>query len=120
MPITEEGRLLIENYIVRLRKEIETDKELIIVLREILDGTPVLEPELEFTVWRILAEPYLNIRFQPSLHATDIGNVYPQSTVDVLEYYGGLQGDENDLWGRIERGWIALELGVNIFAEKVE
>ena len=117
MPITDEGRRLIEKLLIKLRKEIDTNEELIPVLEEIIGETP---PEPEYTVWRILAEPYLNVRSNHFLDSTDIGNVYPGETVNVYEEWRSSAGWlADDVWGRIDDGWIALQLGVNIFAEKV-
>ncbi len=116
MPITEEGRLLILELLVKLRKEIEANEELIPVLEGIIGDAP----EPEYTTWRILAEPYLNIRRFPDLNSEDLGNVYPGKLVLVYD----VNTERGDLWGLLKTGvsvgWIALELGVNIFAEKVE
>ncbi len=118
MPITDEGRLLILELLVKLRKEIENNEKLIPVLEEILSGVPQPDPDAVFGLYRILAVPRLNVRFLPFIGAEIVGKLETDTIVSVMGV--GENKSTDDLWGQINTGWIALELGVNIFAEKVE
>lgn len=73
------------------------------------DPPPPVEPpppgddDVNISV-NVLANPYLNIRKEPTVHSDIVGKLSVNTTVTVTD----IQRVGRDLWGKIPAGWIAL------------